>query len=77
MGEEKEKKKMMAVDYVVAAILVSLVAMIIGGALFGIIYAFRWGLNATAPITVHDVDEGIRCAISSGGEAIDCWKTKG
>lgn len=52
------------------------VAAIVGGliALMAVIYVIRSFMNATAPITVHEVEDGIRCAISSGGEAIDCWK---
>jgi len=72
MSDKKEERT--AADYVVGAIVISLLVVIVGGALFGTIYAFRWGLNVTAPITVHVVDKGVKCAISSGGEAIDCWK---
>ena len=49
----------------------------VGGVLLVIlllIYGIRLFMNTTAPITVHEVEEGIHCAISSGGEAIDCWK---
>ena len=46
-------------------------------ALMAVIYFGRLFMNATAPITVHEVEEGIHCAISSGGEAIDCWKVEG
>jgi len=43
-------------------------------ALLVVIYGFRLFMNTTAPITVHEVEDGVHCAISSGGEAIDCWK---
>ena len=55
----------------------AIVVVSVGGGLLVIlllIYGFRLFMNTTAPITVHEVEEGIHCAISSGGEAIDCWK---
>lgn len=56
-------------------LLLGVLAMAFGlMAILVIIYGFRLYMNATAPITLHDVEPGVRCAISSGGEAIDCWK---
>lgn len=53
---------------VIIGVVVTVSALLAG------IYTLRLFMNSTAPITVHEVEEGIHCAISSGGEAIDCWK---
>ncbi len=70
MSNEKKSLKSKISDS-----LIIVVVVIVGACLlFGAVYVFRLGLNDTAPITVHEVEDGIHCAISSGGEAIDCWK---
>ena len=49
-------------------------------AMFAIIFAVLYGIklfsNVTTPITVHEVEAGIKCAtmVTADGAAIDCWK---
>ncbi len=44
--------------------------------LFSLVYGMRLFSNATTPITVHEVESGIKCAtmVTGDGAAIDCWK---
>jgi len=62
------------IDWIKASAIAITVVVVGFLALLTVVYVMRLFLNATAPITVHEVEPGIKCAISSGGEAIDCWK---
>jgi hypothetical protein len=59
-------------DKMFAALFVITVVAIVGAALYGM----RLFSNATTPITVHEVEPGVKCAtmVTTDGAAIDCWK---
>lgn len=46
--------------------------------IFIIMLSTRWFSNATTPITVHEVEPGIKCAtmVTSDGAAISCWQVR-
>lgn len=41
-----------------------------------LVFGVRLFSNATTPITVHEVEPGVKCAtmVTSDGAAISCWK---
>lgn len=57
-----------------------LIYLLIVIALIGIIMAFTYGSryisNVSTPITVTEVEKGIKCASmnTAGGVALSCWK---
>lgn len=54
------------------------IVVLVGALIFGVMYVARLFSNATTPITVHEVEPGVRCAamVTADGAAIDCWKSE-
>ncbi len=54
-----------------AAGIVIIIAVVIGS-----MYGIRKFSEAVTPLTVHEVEPGVKCAsmITADGVALDCWK---
>jgi hypothetical protein len=63
-------------EYKDVAILAAIMVVAIA-AITGYLYAARLFSNAVTPITVQQVEPGVRCAtmVTADGAAISCWET--
>lgn len=56
-------------------IIIGLLVLVVAAGLVAFVYGTKLLNMASTPITVHEVEPGVRCAVMVAGEgvAIDCW----
>lgn len=62
--------------YIINIALGLIAALLLGAAIFILMWVTRFFSNSVTTVTVEEVEPGIHCAkmVTADGAAIDCWK---